>query len=83
MICQLLINYGWSASIFWMCIEALKFFHLFAFMVVLQHLLSSVTEPQYRTKPAGVSDVSSIWLKFSLQCRPPGLYCFFLAESIM
>lgn len=27
---------------------------------ILQHLLFSVTDPQYRAKPPGVSDVSSI-----------------------
>lgn len=27
---------------------------------ILQHLLFSVTDPQYRAKPAGVSDVSSM-----------------------
>lgn len=32
--------------------------------MVLQHLLFSVTEPQYRVKPAAVSDVS-IFLIFS------------------
>lgn len=53
--------------------------HLCVFMVVLQHLLFSVTEPQYRSKPAGVSDVSSIWLKFSFQYRHPGFFpCFLL-----
>lgn len=30
------------------------------FLMVLQHLLFSVTEPQYRIKPAGVSDVSLV-----------------------
>lgn len=27
-------------------------------MLILQHLLFSVTEPQFRVKPPGVSDVS-------------------------
>lgn len=30
------------------------------FLLVLQHLLFSVTEPQYRVKPVGVSDVSLV-----------------------
>lgn len=30
------------------------------FVFILQHLLFSVTDPQYKAKPAGVSDVSSI-----------------------
>lgn len=32
--------------------------------VVLQHLLFSVTDPQYRVKPTGVSDVSSFGYRF-------------------
>lgn len=34
----------------------------YMFMLLLQHLLFSVTDPQYRTKPAAVSDVSSLSL---------------------
>lgn len=50
----------WSAYMFgWMFIKE--------FLLVLQHLLFSVTEPQYRVKPVGVSDVSlvlSLWLVY-------------------
>ena len=31
---------------------------MFMIVLILQHLLFSVTDPQFRVKPAGVSDVS-------------------------
>lgn len=34
-------------------------FTFISIVCVLQHLLFSVIEPQFRVKPAGVSDVSS------------------------
>lgn len=51
---------------------------------ILQHLLFSVTDPQYRTKPPGVSDVSSIrhvfpTEEFSSLC----MYFFFLSDSTL
>lgn len=52
-------------------------FYIDTFMLVQQHLLFSVTDPQYRTKPAGVSDVSSLKLCWNLYflCSPAlGLY---------
>ena len=35
------------------------------FVFILQRLLFSVTDPQYRAKPAGVSDVSSVYRVFT------------------
>lgn len=34
---------------------------MLVFVCVVQHLLFSVTDPQFRAKPAGVSDVSSYY----------------------
>lgn len=40
----------------------LHFFFSHWCVCVVQHLLFSVTEPQFRVKPAGVSDVSFFFL---------------------
>ena len=41
---------------------------MFMIVLILQHLLFSVTDPQFRVKPAGVSDVS-LCLHWFLYCE--------------
>ena len=46
---------------------------------VVQHLLFSVTEPQFRVKPAGVSDVSLYFIPYALVGR---LFSFFFFPAL-
>lgn len=46
------------------CIHHVQLLRKLTFMFILQHLLFNVTDPQYRAKPAGVSDVSIIFSFF-------------------
>ena len=50
-------------------------------MLGLQHLLFSVTDPQFRVKPAGVSDVSSSihYLSFRFSFKS-SMWFIFLAK---